>query len=183
MERKFKDIVTFSGTSSTGARIQQLCEIVQGTGEKERIGRKCTLKAIHWQGSVNLPSSAANTTDIVRIMVVQDTQANGAVFNPGDLLDGGDVFSFRNLENSQRFRVLSDKRYTLNSTGAANGNANENGAIQRYIKGNLKVNIPLEYSGTTGVITELRSNNVTVFAISEQGVATIDLHSRIRFIG
>ena len=59
------------------------------------------------------------------------------------------------MDNVDRFVILKDKTYTLNppTQNAALGSCQ----TLREIKMNKKCNIPLEFSSTTGAITQLES--------------------------
>ena len=52
----------------------------------------------------------------VRCLFVMDRQVNGATPAVSDILNISDWQSFNNLANSHRFRILSDKLYTINCT-------------------------------------------------------------------
>ena len=68
------------------------------------------------------------------------------------------------MDNVDRFVILKDKTYTLNppTQNAALGSCQ----TLREIKMNKKCNIPLEFSSTTGAITEIRSNNILCLFIN-----------------
>ncbi len=183
-ELKFHDEVTQTTVATTGVLLDNIpTGIVNGTGESERIGRQITGTRLNINGIFTLPASAANTSDVVRMMVVQDKQCNGAVFTTAQLLQIATNFlSYRNLENSKRFKVWLDKRYVLDSkmqTAAAT-----TGAVTRYFKESINLrDMIFEYSGTTGSISELKSNNLAVFFISEKGFTVVDMVSRMRYRG
>lgn len=184
-ELKFLDNIDAPVTAPTTGIIQpSLALIPQGVGESQRIGRKTTVKKIFIRGVIALPSASLTnqSSDIIRIMVYQDKQANGAAAAVTDLIETADQSSFMNLQNSMRFRVLSDKKYSLNSSACAwTGSSWTTGINSRAFKVSISCNIPLEFSGATGAITELRSNNIGVMLISESGLATAGYYTRIRF--
>ncbi len=161
--------------------------IPQGVTESTRVGRKCTLKALMWRGNVTLPEQDAQTTpqsgDVVRLMVILDKQANGAVFTVTDILETADWQSFNNLANSSRFRVLMDRLITLNYQGLASDGAGVVSQANYVLPFTFfkKCNIPLEFSSTTGAIGEIRSNNVTILAITSGGIAGLGSNFRVRF--
>lgn len=144
----------------------------QGTTKNQRIGNKCVLTNLNFHGQFTLLTQAAASVvgDKIRWIVFVDRQANGAV--PAAIADliqtmpgaTTDVNSFRNMDNVDRFVILKDKTYTLNQT-TQSGSLGSN-VVTREIKMNKKVNIPLEFSSTTGAITEIRSNNVLALIIS-----------------
>lgn len=175
-EKKYFD-TAFGSTNITlaGVFTSSWNLIPQATTKNARIGNKCTLTNINVHGFVALASQTANNVlgDKVRWIVFVDRQANGAV--PAAISDliqtmpgaTTDIHSFRNMDNVDRFVILKDKTYTLNqgSQSGALGSAQ----VLREIKMNKKCNIPLEFSSTTGVITEIRSNNVMSLFINTAG--------------
>jgi hypothetical protein len=184
-EVKFHDNVTNATVATAGGIIDNIpTGIASGTEESQRIGRQITGTRLNFNGILTLPASAANATDVVRIMVVMDKQCNGATFSATDLLDtSGNFLSYRNLENSKRFRVLYDKRFTLNATAFDSSNV-LTAPFTRFFKGSIPLKgARFEYSGTTGSITELKSNNLAIFMQSEKGHAVVDMVSRFRYVG
>lgn len=122
-------------------------------------------------------------------MVVWDKQCNGATATVdgagGPMETASNINSFRNLENSSRFVLLHDKTYNLNAYGAASTAGTFAFAeVKKNFSINLpKLNIPLEFSGATGGLTEIRSNNLLTIAITDEGTnaPTVEYISRIRY--
>lgn len=161
------------------------CEMAQGVGENERLGRKCTIKQLHITGTCTLatPTSTSDTDDIVRVMVIQDKQTNGSAENITDVLEYTGYQSFRNLSNSSRYRVLGEKIMAMNAVGGANVAAGYAGAsVNKTFKFNLsKLWVTMEYDGATGAVSEMRTNNIFLLAISKSGLCSIVCQSRCRF--
>lgn len=163
-------------------------EIVQGTTETERIGRKCTIRNIAMRISLELPAQA-NTAlpvnDTVRVVLYLDKQCNGAAATVLNIVETSDFQSYRNLSNTGRFRILSDREYTLNPIAAHGADATaEWGPVRINDSVFLKTNIPLEFSGTTGLIGTIRSNNIGIMTLSKLGtITTLEVQTRIRFSG
>ncbi len=172
-ELKFFD-TTFGPTAvSTGGTItnSSLALIAQGTGENERVGRKCTVKRIDIQGTWIMSSTAttASGQQKVRVIIYMDKQTNGLTAGVTDLLETATINSFYNLANSGRFRILSDKFQSLNATAASgDGTTDATFETSKPYKFGKNCNIPLEFSGILGLLTELRSNNIGVLALVEQ---------------
>ncbi len=186
-ELKFIDFPIDPGTIVAGATIVQVsCNaIAQGISQSQRIGRKCTIKAIQWRYALAKKSSAtAAADDIVRIIVYLDRQCNGATALTTDVLSTADYQSFYSLENTGRFQILMDRTHAMNSTcGGGNGTAVD--AYSHSISGKFykRCNIPIEFSSTTGVITEISSNNIGVMMLSRDGTCELGSNMRIRFRG
>jgi len=167
-----------------------LVQIAQGDQAYQRNGKTVRVKAIHGRLTVQLPSTtnAASTADIYRVMLVLDTQCNGAVFNPADLISypgqAVSVNSFNNLENNHRFRVLMDVERPINSSaGGAPTGTPAFGVSNHLIRFSKKCDIPIEYStsATTGAIATIKSNNLVLFTISANGLVSLGGIIRLRF--
>ncbi len=172
-----------------------MVDIKQGTGESERIGRKCTITNIYmrinFQFLTDLQSdlSAAQFAhETIHMMLVWDKQANGASPNTTEVLETDAYNSFRNLANNKRFVILYNKIIAWNAgaIGSGNGTANDSNRIVKDYQVNIakKVFIPIEYSGTTGDIAEVKSNNIAFFVASKHG-GRMEIDSskvRLRFI-
>lgn len=159
--------------------------VPQGDAENNRIGRKINIRSIWLKGTIflNVSATAAAATDTVRMILVQDKQANGAVFTVADVLQNTDYIGFRNLANTSRFNILWDKTYNMSAmavfTATPAGLPTEK-ALNMYVK----CNIPIEYDAalTTGVITTQRSNSLAVLMISENNnVSQVEYRCRIRY--
>ncbi len=188
-EIKFHDVATGSTTLSTTGTdyVGSMVGIAQAITESGRLGRKISLKSIHIRGQLLLASNATMTSafDRARILVVLDYQSNGATIGTSQVLQTTDIDSFRNLENNSRFKVLMDETYVINASAAAgNGttNATASSVINFEFHKKLK-DIPIEYSGATAAISELRSNNIVIIGISEAGRVALKTHYRTRFVG
>lgn len=188
-ELKFHDIdVNDTIVSAAGAipNTGTLVIIPQGTSEKQRIGRKCTLKSIGCRYDVKLNATAAVTLtgsiDIVRIILYQDMQCNGVTAAVLDILESADYQSYYNLANKSRFRFLMDRSITLNIQAAAgDGTTNDTADFIKQGKFYKKCNIPIEYNATDGTIDEIRSNNIGLLLITRLGVAGFASKFRFRF--
>lgn len=167
-----------------------LLQVVQGDQAYQRNGKNIVIKSISGRLNVALPPSAVGsdeTTDVYRIMLVQDMQCNGAapavtdvISYPGQVLTED---SFNNLENNKRFRTLLDVWRPINATAGGIGAAAEVGSLVHCLKFNKKCNIPISYSttATTGALATIKSNNIFVLAISALGTCTLSGQIRVRY--
>lgn len=183
----FETDLAVTGTN-TGVIEASLNLVPEGTTQSQRIGRKMTIKGVYIRGVINADSTTP-TPDRMRVIVYQDKQANGATATAANILDSptsGLINGFRNLTETGRFRILKDETYDVN---IYNGNATA--AIRRtrvtYKCYLANLNIPIEFSSTTGAITEIRSNNVGMLFITTlaSGSAASDFvgTARIRYVG
>ncbi len=191
-ELKFHDIDVNDAVVAAGAVVQNTGSInliAQGVTESERIGRKCTIRSINWKYRLILPElnnvATPGPSEEVRVILYLDKQANGATMAATglDLLETADIHSFRNLANSGRFQVLYDKLHVLNfqGPGGDSGGNFDLAEVVREYNFYKKCSFPLEFSGTTGAITEIRSNNLGVMTVGVSGVAKMDGQFRLRF--
>lgn len=193
-ELKFLDNAisfTFDSTNEIPAT-GQLCIIAQGDTQSQRDGRRVIVKSIYVNCLVTLvPAAAAQSSTMIYLWLVQDTQCNGAAATVAD--DNTGIFTssgtapyaaVRCLANGNRFKILKHWIKKMESPAGVTGAfVNVSSQIQQYIK----CHIPIEYdaSATTGALTTIRSNNLFLVAGSS---AADDLTSclgtiRLRFIG
>ncbi len=189
-ELKFHDIDIDDAVIAINGTIQNTGSvnlIAQGTTESTRIGRKCTIKSINWRYNLSLTEEdgVANPagSDSVRVILYQDKQCNGVTAAVTDILESDDWQSFRNLANSGRFLIYMDRVHNMNRiAGGGNGTASDWAGTRFNYSYYKKCSIPLEFNSTAGAITEIRSNNLGVLLLSQQGVvSTFGSKLRLRF--
>ncbi len=173
--------------TTAGAITDSINKIAQGVTEVTRVGRKCTIKSINWRFLVWLPEQDAVADplapDSVRIILYIDKQTNGATAAVTDILETASWLSFRNLANTARFNVLMDKTTSINFLGLGSDGAGvvSQTQVNKSLTFFKKCNVPIEFDGTTGAITEIRSNNLGVLLISSNGTANFSSKIRVRF--
>ncbi len=185
-EKKFFDLDIDDAAIAAGATIviDSVNKIAQGTTESTRVGRKCTLVAMHWRGAVQLQVStaAANTSDEVRLICYLDKQCNGATAATTDILESANIHSFNNLANKGRFRILMDKKFDMVCpSGGGDGTTEDYGEDSISFEWHKKLHLPIEFDSTAGAITEIRSNNIGVLALSAAGLCSLNSKCRLRF--
>ena len=162
----------------------QLVLIPQGTGESQRVGRLAQIKSLQIRATVTFAPGASVATTFGQgwIYVVLDTQCNGAAASITDVLTGNNISTaLLNLDNSQRFRIL--KKIYVNCQPQAGVSTAFNGVGQQ-VECYKKLNIPIDYSSTTGAITEIRSNNIFLLAGTDGNSddnMTVAGNARVRF--
>lgn len=182
-ELKFLDTARAAAAVATGGTVDtNLVVIPQDDTESGRNGRKVVVKNLWFHGELVVPNTVTNTadTDTIRLLVVQDKQANGAAFTAAQVMAQVDYIGFRNLENQSRFKILWDTSMTINaSTQVVNSTGDCSKQWSKYIK----CNIPMYYdsTATSGAITTQRSNSVAVLAFTRAGLMTLAYRCRIRY--
>lgn len=184
-EKKFFDTALAFNFDATGEvpATGQLVLIPQGVTEQSRVGRACVVKSLQLRIHAGFaPGAAATASTNCWIYVVQDTQANGAAAAITDVLTTNNIATaLLNLDNSQRFKILKKLKMTFNpGAGVTTAYNNVNVDKECY----MKLNVPMDYSSTTGAITEIRSNNIFLLAGSDttsDDTVTLDGNCRVRF--
>lgn len=184
-EKKFFDTTVTANTTTPGAVMAPSINLVAGgTGESQRIGRKMTIKSIHFRGHAILAAGTVATAaaESCRMLLVLDKQNNGAGYAAADLLNATVTDrSFLNLSNSQRFVILKDWYFSMsavNTNGATPVNFTQ---LMKILKYNKKCNIPIEFATAGATLADVRSNNLSVFLIGTDTSISILMQSRIRY--
>lgn len=184
-EVKFHD-TTFVITALPGGIIlPSVCEVAQGVGSNERIGRKIVVSKVqlYFQSLLLLTQNPSQAWDQVRFVIYQDKQTNGAAAVPGQLYEAVDPFAFRNLRFTDRFRILYDQRISINLTAASGTQGTDTfGSHVEVGQFSKDVNIPVEFSNPAGLLTAIASNNVGFLVLSSQNQrTTVSGRFRIRY--
>lgn len=164
-----------------------LVVIAENTSSVGRIGRKCTIVKISFNWSLSIPGFESQPDprdgDAVRMMLIQDLQCNGTAAIPSQILASTDYQSFRNLNETHRFKVLYDKTVVLNYTSLSTNGANDfsSGGVTRNGSWFKNVNIPILYNGISGLLATIRSNNLLLIVTSREGDAGIVGQIRVRY--
>jgi len=181
-ELKFHDLNHTSAVVVAARTIASpsLNGIAQGVAEDERIGRKCTLKSLSLRGTILMPAATGTIvwTDEVRVIVYQDKQCNGAAPAVLDLLETATVEGYNNLANKGRFTTLMDKKMIVSRIPASSTVA---GGQFKHFNLYKKLNVPIEFNGAAGALTEIRSNNIGVLAITKNGLMELEYNVRVRY--
>jgi len=174
---------TIGPDSGVGAvnKVSQLCLIAAGPNPDQRIGRKIVVKEI--SGNVELVMNA-HQSDIVRICVVQDRQANGAGLTADSVFTGKKIDDFPAVPNSNRFNILAMKVKTMNWTSSqanAGGTAYSNGETKAFLTFKIPCNIEVNYADATADLTAVKSNNLSLLVGSRDGKTRLASRWRIRY--
>ncbi len=159
---------------STG---DQLCLIPQGVTESTRVGRKAFIKSIQITGMVRF-SGAGGVSGHVKLYLVLDKQANGAVAAPLLVYDNVSFpLALRELSNQSRFQILKTWNLPMETSL-------ESADVEKNVILFKKVNIPIVYTAAAGAITEICCNNIFMMAGSSNSgftAATFVGTCRLRF--
>lgn len=185
-EKKFFDTTKGATTVDvTGTILSPSLNLVpQGVTESTRVGRTMYIKNVNVNGDLTVPGGTTNAQviDRVKLYIFLDTQCNGAAATVTDILETAAINSYRNLAQEKRFVILKKLKLAINQVGGAYNGVNDewSGAIYPWAWAGSYY-IPIEFNSTTGAITEIRSNNVGVMAISKNGNCSLAYTARIRY--
>lgn len=185
-----------------GAATQCLNGISQGDGATQRDGRAYMIHSVHIKGYI-LVDDFKNTADpytgvLARVALVLDKQTNGAQMDASQLYNGSAVekesLCFRNLEYTQRFRVLEDLTIPLNPVWSVTYNGanvvHSAGGMRIPFTINKKFKTPIKVncSATGATVASITDNSLHIVAMYDGGVGYADhvfinYVSRVRFVG
>jgi len=185
-EKKFFETDLQIAGDNGGVIIDSLNLMERGTDDNERVGRKVIVRGVGFRGRIQSDGTTP-LPDRMRIILYVDKQANKAIAAATDILDttiASAIDAYRELANVGRFRILYDETHDLNMP---NGSATVTvRAVRKTVTHWSNVNIPLEYSGNTGTVADLNSNNLGMLFITQLDTATpaadFDGIARIRYI-
>lgn len=213
LENKFKDTYWSSQAvgdyndpalaSMTPTGSSSIVEISAGTGPSNRDGREVTVNSILIRGTLkDIPDDpVTHVCDdrSVRLLLVQDTQANGALPALGDILDNANavattngelgINNFNNLENSSRFKILHDEILELTQGPAIYnyGTSVVSNAVRKHHFQIYKpVNFKVSYDGTAGTLGTIVKNNIILVVYASESTRAylyLDAQARVRFMG
>lgn len=164
----------------------------QGDAKNNRDGRKATIKGLSIRGVVRTNGASFSQPDnadfVVKIMVVQDKQTNGAQMSPTDLMTDKQELSFRNLDHIERFQVLAQKviEIGMDSISSQDGTNFKAAGQSKYFEINKDLNIPVYFDASTGAVTDITNSSIHVLAVTGQDVVgapdcKLRYESRVKF--
>lgn len=170
MELKWFDLLS-SVSVSTTASLFSLCHPQQGTGAALlRVGQQIRPTSLQFRGRFTV-DSAATFTPIVRMIVFWDKQPNAALPTSALLLDATVITPLvsapYNHANSDRFKILFDRRWTVEGQPALTS------LNSRLIKGNIKLGRQMKFNTTNGgTIADITSNSLICLLVSNDATNT-----------
>lgn len=171
-DKKFLDVEIGTDTPGTTASITYLSPCAQGNSDITRIGDTISPKAIEVNAYAFVHASAAY--DVCRAILFMDKENRGVIPSATELLmTAADVRAHRNTVYTKRFRVLRDKKFTLDPSGNSS----------KFWKWYLPLTKPIKYGSNNGDITDARENNLFVLLVGVQNTnkTTFSMKSRIVF--
>ncbi len=198
-ENKFLDQETLDDAFGTNWATMEpatlaISAVGQDDTESTRDGRVYHINSVHVQGrfhrAVEESNANAGQDLIARIVVVLDTQTNGAQLTATDVMDGSltdDWDGFHNLQQTKRFKVLFDRKVIIpiiqTNEGAANLFAVSDSSVLFKMNHTFKTPIKVICKGTAATIASVTDNSIHVIGVANAASALLSYQSRIRFTG
>jgi len=177
-EKKWKDVSSAVAFDTTGT-IALINGLDRGDDDGSRIGRKVTMKSLEIRG-VAKPTVTTGLAQAIRVIVCYDTQTNAAAPGITDVLNTADAMSLRNMNGSNRFKILVDWYSQL-------GDATGDERIPALVHEFRSFTLPVQFNnGDAGTVADMVSGSVYLITLGElvagvtAGAGTI--RSRIRYI-
>lgn len=180
-----------------------LVAVSQGDGPSNRDGKKIRLRSLYIKGTLFRPAYKGYTLPQepmgAYVAVVLDRQCNAAQLSPAQVFINpqatalGNISLLRNLEYSDRYRILRDGVFLMGSGPLSNNAAadtfSSSGAI-RHFEWYIPLNFDVQFNTTTptaATVASIVSNNIGVVAAATINAVndTIALcyTSRLRYVG
>lgn len=185
-----------SGGNVDPATVNCISAPAQGDGESNRDGKQIAITSCHLYGSIYNPSqvnqTALESTPLVFVALVIDTQTNGAQLDTADVFKNTaataltSALPMRNLQYSKRFKVVWSKTFRIGQDVATFDGTNiETGGTLTPFKIHFKPKKPMkvEFTGTTAGISNVVDNSLHVVAYSSNPNLQLSYNARVRFVG
>lgn len=182
-EKKVLDTAYATYVCDTTGSVTLLTGIAQGDDFNQRDGRKIKITDVMIQGCVSAVDSV--TDDVYcTVMLIYDRQSNQGAPTIADIFSAANSTAFMNLNNRERFKILSTDRVCLSRNNAtattAVGSCNQS-IINRYIKTDL-VTI---FDGTGGAVTDITTGAVFLVTLGDVAAGSGGAYfasARVRFV-
>lgn len=120
LDSQIVDGATPVGTGMSGLGVFNL--IAQGPGNQQRIGRKAVMRSMYYRLNMANVAGSSGQVNAVRVVVVFDRAFNGTLPALADVFSPTTDFNaMMNLNNADRFLVVSDEVYQSSAGGVSAG--------------------------------------------------------------
>lgn len=182
-ELKFVDVTLNATSTAAGGTTTLMNGVSQGDDYNNRQGRKVNWTSLYFRGHV-APNSGTNAPegDVLRVMLVWDNQPNGALAAVTDVLSTANVTSPRNLNNRERFVVLSDQTYVVGANAYTAGALTTGSPSPTYFSIYKKLQSSTIFGGTGSAITDINTGSLFLLRVGKTANASLLSHTlRLRF--
>lgn len=161
IESKYNEaLINATAVDNTGAYTVLFNGLSISASSIGRIGQQICNKNLCWRAQIQRATTTPLDTSL-RIIIFYDKQTNGSLPVWTTLMDITSIVSLYSMDNKDRFVVLSDKQYSVNSN-----------QTQIMDKGfiNLK-RVSTRYdTGNTGAVADIITGGIFALAISNTSV-------------
>lgn len=178
-ELKVIDTAVATYVFDTTGTVTLLNGAAVGSDFTDRIGRKSMFKSLLLQGLVAPVSGAVSSLN--RIMLVYDTQPNGALAVVTDVLNTANAASMLNLNNRDRFEILWDEYF---ETGFYTAGAVAD-RTSRPVRQYQEFDLPTVYGGAGATVASVQTGALLLLTVGTQlaaAGATFVGAVRVRFV-
>jgi len=196
-ELKYHDTAAAGATVDDQGQLYLLNGIAAGDLQYQRTGAEVQSTSIQIRGYFTNNELEINGI-VLRMIVFWDRQCNGVAplivstssGTPALLYatSGGESVDLPFMyETNDRFRVIYDKRFTINPKLVGNVTAGETDAVGRVrlaFKKKIKLNRRIKYDDTNGVVSDINTNSLWVVFLSNDAntnLPTVHYNSRYYF--
>lgn len=176
--------VTQSFGSTTGV-FQLLNGLTQGTAVNNRVGNQVRFLELEYTGIASFNASPSIGTDQIRVVVLKDTQPNGAAPTTTELLcltSQNSCFNpdFVGNQARPRFNILANHLLCLNNPGPINTSSDV--VVSHIVAGKLKLDFTTTYTADAGTVADIQTNSLYCFCITGTSQSTLALTTCLKWI-
>lgn len=191
VELKVNDLPTETISANLDGDTIILCNPQLGSDFNQRIGRKITLKSVYirfWlYPTIQNQSSGAfvGPAQVIRIIILWDKQPTGGLPSNTDILATANPVSHINLNNRDRFQILSDKFLTLSANLLSTTNQYVDYGNTYAWKKFKRLNHEMIFNSSTGSTADITSGALYLYVIGSRPSGSTDallsFSSRVRY--
>lgn len=180
-ELKFVDVASNSTDFSATGVLVLLNGVAPGTGASQRIGKKLVMKSLYFRAAIGSGVTGANVfRGHVRLLFIYDKQTNATAPTVSDILQQPFGSAAMNMDNRDRFVVISDKQFAIDQAGG-----HQSASCKFFKKLNLQT---IFNAGTAGTVADISTGSVYLLLISDDtgsigstNQPQISYYNRIRY--
>jgi hypothetical protein len=183
---------TWVGSTIDPTTFNTLCVPVVGAAYNQRIGKEINIVKLKIRGQFIVPidttSGLGFTPVVVRYGIFQDmqtnsTQADGNLVMTPTSTSAQSPFTFQNIDNFGRFKVLKDKTGVIQDPNMAGSDtAHDVNGKTHLFKMTIKFRKPIQvrFNQTNGgTVADIIDNSLHFFAQSNSGLANVNYLCRV----
>ena len=186
------NVANWAGTINDPPLFNTLCAPSVGAAHNQRIGKEINIVKLKIRGQFIVPidttAGLGFTPVVVRYGIFQDmqtnsTQADGNLVMTPTSTSAQSPFTFQNIDNFGRFKVLKDKTGVMQDPNMAGSDTSHdvNGKTHLF-KMTIKFRKPIQvrFNNTNGgTVADIIDNSLHFYAQSNSGLASVNYLCRV----